>query len=667
MKKILLCALALISLTSAQAGRQKGVYSVDSPSGKLALTVDTREGVRYSLSAGDKSLVVDSPVSLTFSDGTVFGAAPLKVKKACVNNVSKTINALNYRKNEVQDVCTELILDCKTYDVQFRLYDDGMAWRFVSRKAGKVYVTAEQATFKFGGDWGMYVPYVRQNTATLETQRFNSFENTYVSQPISAWNRERLAFAPMMVEGPDGIKMVLTESDLLGYPGMMFYAGEEANSIVGSYAKRPKELKQGGHNELQMLVSSREDYLAEVDGPRSFPWRVIAVSFQDKEMADNDMVYRLASPRADMDFSWVKPGKVAWDWWNAWNLYGVDFEAGINNDTYKYYIDFAASKGIEYVILDEGWAVNKKADLFQVIPEIDLQMLCKYAGSKGVNLILWAGYWAFERDMEKVCKYYSEMGIKGFKVDFMDRDDQIIESFLEKAAETAARYHLVLDFHGIHKPTGLARKYPNVLNYEGVFGLEQLKWSDPSTDMVAFDVTIPFIRFVAGPADYTQGAMRNATRKNYRPVNSEAMSQGTRCHQLAEYVVFDSPLNMLCDSPSNYLAEPQCTDFIAAVPTVWDKTVAVDGKVGEYVVTARCNNGVWYLGALTDWSARDLKLDLSFLGEGEWTAEVFKDGVNADKAARDYKREIVNLGSAREMQAHLAPGGGCAVKFVKKL
>ena len=469
-----------------------------------------------------------------------------------------------------------------------------------------------------------------------------------------------------MVDGPNGKKIVITEADLMNYPGMLLQNKDGNNRFENLFAPFPKEVKQGGHNELQMVVQEYEPYIAKLDGACSFPWRVITVSENDAQMADNDMVWKLATPAdPNADWSYVKPGKVAWDWWNDWNLYGVDFRAGINNDTYKYYIDFASKNGIEYVILDEGWAVNKKADLFQVIPEIDLQMLADYAAERNVGLILWAGYWAFDRDMEKVCEHYSKMGIKGFKVDFMDRDDQVMVDFHRRAAEMCAKYNMMVDFHGTYKPTGLHRTYPNVVNYEGVHGLEQMKWDTPETDQVTYDVTIPFIRMVAGPFDYTQGAMRNATKKNYHPVNTEAMSQGTRCRQLAEFVIFDSPFSMLCDSPSNYLSEPECTRFIAEIPTVWDETKALDGKVSDYVVMARRSGNTWYVGAMTDWDARDLEIDLSFLPAGEYTIEVFKDGINADRAARDYKKTVEDF-TPGKLNVHMAPGGGFAAKIVKK-
>ena len=461
------------------------------------------------------------------------------------------------------------------------------------------------------------------------------------------------------------MKVCITEADLDNYPGMYLVGGGDTPVLASHFAPVPKTTVQGGHNMLQKFVTSREEYIAR-DANAQLPWRVIAVAGNDAELAASDIVFRLGKPLRIADTSWIKPGKVAWDWWNAWNLYGVDFRAGINNETYKYYIDFAAENGIEYVILDEGWAVNKKADLMQVVPEIDLPELVTYADGKNVGLILWAGYWAFHRDMENVVKHYADMGIKGFKVDFMDRDDQEMVRFINEASELCARYNMLVDFHGMYKPTGAQRTWPNVINYEGVNGLEQLKWSPKGYDQVTYDVQIPFIRQFAGPMDYTQGAMRNAIKKNYNPVNSEPMSQGTRCRQLAMYVIFDSPLNMLCDNPSNYKREPECTAFIARIPTVWDETLGLDGKVGEYITMARRSGDEWYVGGLTNWDKRDIIVDLSFLGEGFYEIELFKDGINADRAACDYKRVVMPVPEDRQLKVTLFPGGGFAGRIERR-
>ena len=666
MNKKIVAAVAAFGIAAGAVAAPKE-FGLSSPDGKLDVTVTVGETVTYSLSHDGTLLLSPSQVSMTLDNGTVYGVDSRFLGKK-TRSVDAQIEALNYKKKTVEDHFNELTLRFKGFNLIFRAYDDGMAYRFVSLSGSPFKVKSELAEFAFPEDWKAYVPYVRDfDRNDFSRQFYNSFENRYSHIALSEWDRDRLCFLPMVVEAPQGKKVCITEADLLDYPGMYLYNGDGGHGLKGVFAPYPDKVEQGGHNMLQMVVRSRKDYIAEYESGTSFPWRVVSVSVKDSQLADNDMVYRLATPAAEgSDFSWVKPGKVAWDWWNDWNLYGVDFRAGINNDTYKYYIDFAADHGIEYVILDEGWAVNLKADLMQVIPEIDLKMLSDYAASKNVGLILWAGYWAFDRDMENVCKYFSEMGIKGFKVDFMDRDDQVMVDFHRRAAEMTAKYGLMVDFHGTYKPTGLHRTYPNVINYEGVHGLEQMKWSGTDVDQVTYDVTIPFVRMMAGPMDYTQGAMRNASRGNYRPVNSEAMSQGTRCRQLAEYVVFESPLNMLCDSPSNYMQEQECTEFIAEIPTVWDETSVLDGRIAEYIATARRSGDTWYLGVMTDWNARDITVDLSFLGEGDYEMTVYRDGINADRAGRDYVKETISVPASRKVAVHMAPGGGYAAKIVKK-
>ena len=649
MKRFALMLSALLLAVGLSAAPK--TYELASPDGGLRVSISAGDGISYTLTSGEDVLLENSAIGMFTTDGQVFGG---------VQPVSKAVRKTDAEYNEIT-------LKFKKFSVVFRAYDEGMAYRFISNLKTPFKVEQEMARFAFPQDWNMWAAYVTQHTETLESQFYNSFENRYSYTPVSEWNKDRLAFLPLMVDGPSGKKILITEADLMNYPGMYLYNYDAGQVLSGRFAPYPAEVKQGGHNNLQMEVQSREGYIAQCEGVTTFPWRVVAVSENDVDMVTNNLVYKLATP-ADpaTDWSWVKPGKVAWDWWNDWNIRGVDFKSGINNDTYKYYIDFASKNGIEYVILDEGWSVNGAADLFQVVPEIDLEMLVKYAAERNVGLILWAGYWAFDRDMEKVCEHYSKMGIKGFKIDFMDRDDQYMVDFHRRAAATTAKYRMMADFHGTYKPTGLHRTYPNVVNYEGVHGLEQMKWSATTVDQVTYDVTVPYIRMVAGPMDYTQGAMRNASRGNYRPVNSEPMSQGTRCRQLAEYVVFYSPLNMLCDSPSNYMKEKECTEFIAAVPEVWDESRGLAGKVGEYIAIARRSGSDWYVGAMTDWSAREMTLDLSFLPEGSYQVELYRDGVNADRAASDYRKEVVDLPSDRKINIKMAPGGGWVAKISLK-
>lgn len=666
-KLFLLCLTVVLSGLSGISFAQKQ-FTLTSPDGKLSTQISVGDVIEYSVSHNGDLMLDKSPLSMTLEGGKSFGLKS-RLSGSSTKSINQTIDAPVYKRKTIPDHYNELTLRFKDgFNLIFRAYNDGIAYRFISTLKNPFKVLNEQAVYNFPSDQKAYIPYVQLKRESLESQMFTSFENTYQYINLSEWDKERLAFSPLMVEGINGKKVCIAESDLIDYPGMFLYNGDGSNSIKGMFARYPKDIKQGGHNMLQGLVQTREEYIASYDkGAVEFPWRAVIVSEYDHQLADNDMVYKLATPaNKAIDYSWVKPGKVAWEWWNAWNLYDVDFKTGINNDTYKYYIDFASEHGIEYVILDEGWSVNLKADLYQVIPEINLKELVEYGKSKNVGLILWAGYYALNKDIEGLCKHYSEMGIKGFKVDFMDRDDQPMVNFHYRAAEIAARYNILMDYHGTYKPTGLQRTFPNVINFEGVHGLEQMKWADASVDQVAYDVTFPFIRMVAGPVDYTQGAMRNATKGNYRPINSEAMSQGTRCRQLAEYVVFESPLNMLCDNPSNYMHEAECTEFIADIPTVWDNTVALNGKIGEYIAIAREKNGVWYVGSMTNWDARTIELDLSFLGNGNYQAEIFKDGVNADKAARDYKKEVIDIPSNKKLTASMAPGGGFAMKISKK-
>ena len=594
---------------------------------------------------------------MTLDNGEVWGEND-KVSKVTRKSVNGKISTPLYRANEIVENYNELTLQFKDFNVVFRAYDDGIAYRFVNKGKKPFNVVDELVNYKFPTDATASVPYVKPRKGV--NKYANLFENYYANVPLSKVDQEKLVFLPVVVSLDNNVKVGITEVDLENYPGL-YLIGQGNTQLLGDFAPFPKKQEQGGHNMLQMNVIEVENYIAKVNKPRKFPWRVAIVTDEDKELASSHLSYLLAEPSRLEDISWIKPGKIAWDWWNAWNLDGVNFETGVNNDTYKAYIDFASKNGIEYVILDEGWAVNLKADLMQVVPEINLEELIAYANKKNVGLVLWAGYHAFNRDMENVCRHYAEMGIKGFKVDFMDRDDQEMTEFNYRAAQITAKYKFLLDLHGMYKPAGLNRTYPNAINFEGVNGLEQMKWEENPTAQVEYDVMIPFIRQVAGPMDYTQGAMRNAAKGNYYPCYEEPMSQGTRCRQLALYMVLDSPFNMLCDTPSNYEREKECTDFISAVPTVWDETIVLDGKMGEYIITARRQGNTWYIGGITNWDARDLEVDLSFLGDKTYSGKLFKDGVNAHRIGRDYQSEAIQAKKGDKVKIHLAPGGGFAL------
>lgn len=655
MKKVIRILAAAICAASCTGGGN--AYKAVSPDGTLAIIVD--EG-KVRVEKNSSIVVSDTEIGLMTDAGDYLPVGrPGKVRRS---KADRLLSPVMYHASQIRDCYNETILRYEGFDLVLRAYDEAVAYRFVSRSDKPFNVISETAGFSFPEGTMAFIPYVR-TAGDFEKQLFNSFENQYVHVPVSGWDPARLAFLPITFES-EGYDVCITESDLLNFPGLMFSNVNGDYALEAVHAPVPATVEQGGYHMIQGVVRSREPYIASCEAGESFPWRIVEVADCPADLVGSDMVYKLATPADEgTDWSWVKPGKVAWDWWNDWNLKGVDFEAGINTETYRFYIDFAADHGIEYVILDEGWSTVGTANLYDVIPEINLMELISHAESKGVGLILWGGYWAFQNDMEGLMRYYSDLGIKGFKIDFMNRDDQPMVNFYRDAAALAAKYHLLLDFHGAFKPSGLQRTYPNVLNFEGVFGEEMQKFVDISWDQMENDCTIPFTRMVAGSLDYTPGAMRNSTYESFRPVPHEPMSQGTRCHQLALYPVFEAPLLMCCDSPTNYMAELDCLEYMAGIPTVWDETIGVDGVISDYAVVARRSGTVWYVGAITDWNARDIVIDFSFLPEGSYAMVSYADGPDIVTDPEEYVRTESAVRSGDRLEVHLGPGGGWAAKL----
>lgn len=656
-KKGLLIILAVAVLTST--AQKVKTFTVASPDGKIVFTLQASAKMTWSVQHENAVVIAPSNFSLTLDDGEILGDN-VKIISSKTITVNTTFNTPVYKKKLVVDNYNQLTVNCKgDYGVIVRAYNDGVAYRFFTSRKGTLTIKAEQADFNFEQDYKTLIPYVRDLRGT--EQYIQSYEALYTKQTVFATYKDTLGFLPVMVD-EGKTKAVILEADLEEYPGM-FINGNNTKGLKGVFAPYPLEFYQGGYNKLNTMVSKRAPYLAKVNGTRNYPWRAVVISNNDAALANSDMVQKLSAPSRLADESWIKPGKVAWDWWNDWNITHVDFKAGINTDTYKYYIDFAAANKLEYIILDEGWSDDM--DLMKVSGKMNLKEIIDYGKQKNVGIILWAGWYAVDKKMDEAFSKYAAMGVKGFKIDFMDRDDQPMVSSLYKIAKVAAEYKLIVDYHGMYKPTGLQRTYPNVVNFEGVKGLENNKWT-PNDDVPEYDVTIPFIRMMAGPMDYTPGAMRNSTKPYFRPIHTMPMSQGTRCHQLAMYVVFEAPLQMLADNPTAYIKEQESTDFISKVPTVFDETVALDGKVAEFVALARKKDNVWFVGAMSNWSERDIVIDFSFLGEGIYEAEIFKDGLNADRDATDYKREIKNISASDKLTFHLMPGGGLALRIIKK-
>ncbi|SHN37712.1 glycoside hydrolase family 97 protein [Mucilaginibacter sp. OK098] len=648
---LLLCLTFPLCAALAQSGK---IYQVKSPDGKISINVTAGATVNWSVKHEDTEVILPSAISITLDNGEVLGKNAV-VKKAIANSNNSVINTPIYKKAKVEDNYNQLTIGFKgDYSLVFRAYNDGAAYRFITQKKGEITIVNEEANFNFKDDNKAFLPFV--NDYRNKDKFTTSFESHYDNISLSAIKKDTLAFLPVLVDVGNPKKAVILEADLQDYPGMYLTPGE-GNNLHGVFAKYPTE---EGLLRINYVVNKRADYIAKTSGTRSFPWRVVVISTEDKQLADNDMMQKLAEPSQITDYSWIKPGKVAWDWWNDWNITHVDFKAGINVPTYKYYTDFAAANKLEYIIIDEGWSDDY--DLNKT--KLDVQAVVDYAKQKNVGVILWSTWYAITRDTEGLLEKFEKMGVKGFKVDFIDRDDQKVVSSLFDIAKKAAAHHLLIDYHGMYKPSGMQRTWPNIINCEGVKGLENMKWG--TDNQPGYDVSIPFIRMMSGSMDYTPGGMRNASKTAFRPVNANPMTQGTRCHQLAMYTIFEAPLQMLSDNPTIYQREQESTSFIAAIPTVFDATVALDGKVGDFVSIARKKGSTWYAGAMTNWNARDITVDLSFLGDGNYKATVFEDGVNANRDATDYTTKTITVTAKDKLNIKMASGGGWAARFERQ-
>ena len=655
----LLTVTLFLLLTGINVQAQKN-FELTSPDKKLKATVYVGDRITYTLTHEATVILSASPISMTLESGEVLGKSP-KLVKAKQSSANRTAPSPFYKKSQVTEKYNELILTFfnGNYGLIFRAYDEGLAYRFFMNRKGNIIITGEEFTLNFPQDYPAFVAYPTPE-GSFENQLFNSFEGPYIRESISKLDKNKLIYLPILVDLDGRKKLCITEADLYGFPGTWFN-GNGSQSLQAFHAKYPKKTEPRGSS---YFVLERENYIARTAGTRLFPWRLLIVAENDSGLLASDMVYSIAEPCRIPDASWIKPGKAMWDWWHGTVLTGVDFRSGMNTETFKYYVDYASKYGLEYVLVDAGWAVDRDNILAGVRQGMDFAELVKYGRSKNVDILVWMSYRAFHHDMENVCRHYAGLGVKGFKIDFQDRDDQQIADYIYAAAEICAKYKLLIDFHGIHKPTGLQRTWPNVINYEGVMGLEWVKFGNQQTlDLVTYDVTMPFIRMMAGPIDYTPGAMLNASKQNFRVVNSEPMSQGTRCRQLAAYIVFDAPLAMISDRPSNYEKEPECIRFMAKIPTVWEQTLPLENKVSEYVSIARKKGNEWYIGGMTNWDERELILDLSFLGAGNYKAELFTDGVNANRIASDYKKEIINIPANRKLTIKMAQGGGFAARI----
>ncbi|HCC71299.1 MAG TPA: alpha-glucosidase [Bacteroidales bacterium] len=642
---IILILLHLSLFASSQVER------IQSPDGKIEIKVVFDGQLHWDVRKGDKQIIMPSVIGMELINAKFPGERD-KIKKFEKVSISDTLRpVVPHKDSEIFDICREMTISFKSgFSIIFRAYNDGVAYRVNSDFKGNVIVLNEQAEVNMPAGTHSWYP--------LEGSFMSHNERTYIYTSLDTISDKHLASMPVLFRSND-INVLVTESDLEDYPGM-WLRGNGSNSLKAVFPYYPDEERLSGDRNVRVIT--RRDFMAETSGTRSFPWRTFIISDDDAGLIESNMTFILAGECRMEDTEWIKPGKVAWDWWNSLNIYGVDFRSGVNTKTYEYFIDFASEYGLEYVILDEGW--YKLGNVLDVVPDIDIEHLCKYAEDKGVGIILWVVWNSLDDKLYAALPQYQVWGVKGIKVDFMQRDDQKVVNYYWRIAEKAAEYKLLVDFHGAYKPAGLRRTWPNVITREGVKGLENNKWSyDINPD---HDLTIPFIRMVAGPMDYTPGAMVNLDSINFRPSWSRPASMGTRVHQMAMYVAYESPLQMLADNPSNYMKEKECTEFIAAVPVTWDETRVLEAKIGDYLILARRKGEEWFVGAMNDWDEREFDINLSFLDKGEYDAVIFSDGVNADRYASDYKRSEESLSQDGTVKIKMAPGGGWVARLKKK-
>lgn len=614
---------------------------VSSPDGKNKVVIETDCKVTYSVFREGTQIMANSPLSLTVGD-RVWGEDK-KCGKIERKSVSEPVHFIVPRKyREILDNYNQVVINYKGYKIEFRVYNEGVAYRFISTSGNTDPVKGEQVQYRFTQDHVTYT--------LLTDQLQNWFEQDYTVKNINALPRDSFSVAPVMVK-VNKYKVLLAEADLYNYAGMYLRPGDK--SFTGVFAYYPdKEEPADGDNKI--YAATRKDYIIPQCGKRSFPWRVTGIFDNDHDILNSELIYLLSEdiPK-DADYSWIKPGKVLWDWWNDRNIYNVDFKSGINTSTYLYLIDYAAKHGIEYILIDEGW--SERNDLLKLNPAVDIPQICKYAETKGVGVQLWAKWVNVDRQLNEAFDQFVKWGVKGVKIDFMDRNDAKMVNFYERVAIKGVENKLLIDFHGSYPNEGMRRKYPNLMTREGVVGLEYNKWSKRAT--VKHDVIIPYLRMWVGPMDYTPGAMLNAHHETFYDNQHEPMSQGTRSHQLAMYVVYESPLQMVSDSPAKYDENMGSFEFIKSTPAVWDETVPLAGEIGEFIVVARRSGNSWYIGAMNGDTPRSVEVDLSFLGEGTRKIIAHIDGINASHQAKDFK-VVESVITNQKLKIDMVRGGG---------
>lgn len=639
----------LILCTTFAGSLQAKEYLLNSPGGNNQIRINCGSEIGFTLWNKQSQVLSVNTIQLDIKGKGILGenASVLKTNYTKGDEMLQVIVPVKF--STIRDQYNQLEIVFKgNYRLIFRAYDNGVAYRFVTLfKEDTVWVNRENMSFGLNNGINAIWPYEADKH---ENPFLSHFEYLFKNIPYQKID-SGIAGLPVYFTAGNQSKIVFTESDLFDYPNLFLQNnGQQLQAVLPYVIARQQKVRDRG-----IKILEEADYIAKTSGNRSYPWRLWMVNNGDAELLTNTLVYQLASPSVIKNTDWIKPGKIAWDWWNANNIFGVDFKSGINNATYKYYIDFASKFGLQYIILDEGWTKNT-LDLMHPNPDIDIPELVAYGKAKNVGIILWVLWNPLNENMDAILDLYKSWGAKGIKVDFMARAEQDMVNFYTRTAAACAKRELLVDFHGAYKPTGLHRTYPNVLSFEGVHGLENNKWE--ATITPEHDATIPFTRMMAGPMDYTPGAMRNAVKGNFNAVFSQPMSMGTRAHQTALYIVFENPLQMLADNPSNYLRDETYTRYLAQMPVTWQDTKVLYADAGKAIIIARKHGDKWYVGGITNWEPFFREVSLNFLGEGNYQAEILSDGINANKMGEDYKIEKVQIKKSSTMKINMASGGG---------
>ena len=651
-----LIVLLLVSFT----GKASDTLRVSSPSGKIIVKVWMDRLLTYSISCENKTILEASFIDFVLADGRALSKKGT-IRSSSVENISgQIISPVPEKRRVIPDIYTQLALIFREpFKVEFRVYDDGVAYRISTSFPDSICIENEVAEFSFPGIPSVYFPKVQKRA---DADIFHtSFEEEYPLQRMDSIPEGVLGYSPILVVTGANPKIAVTESDLEDYPGM-FLEGTGTSKLKGVLAGYPleEELVEGLYS--QYKVVKRAPYIAKTPGTRSFPWRVLIVANKDKELPGNDIVYRLASPSKIEDVSWVTPGNLTDEWITGINLFNVPFKAGLNTASYKYYIDFAKRFGFDRIMMDAGWSDNN--DLFKVNPDIHMDTLVAYASKQGVKICMWTLAMTLDRQLEPALDQFNKWGVDFIMTDFIDRDDQQAVNFFHRTAEACAEHKIMIMYHGAFPPKGFNRTYPNAVGREGVLGSEYNIWSDRISP--GHDVLLAFTRMLAGGFDYEPGILNNATQTGTRPVAGVVTSPGTRCHQLSMFVVYDSPMQVFAGNPSEGTREPEFMKFLGNLPTTWDETIILDAKVGEYIVSARKKGDEWYIGGMCDWSERDLAVTFDFIDEGPYKATICKDGVNADRYPADYQfQRDLPVKKNDEITLHLAPGGGFVIRLEK--